>query len=69
MGPRVSLEALEINNFFPEGNQTANLPAYSSDATTNEPNYPFNAGIKSLRATLPDEIFYWEFCYLNHAFR
>jgi hypothetical protein len=21
--------------------------------------YPFNAGIKSLRATLPDEIFYW----------
>jgi hypothetical protein len=23
---------------------------------------PFNAGIKSLHATLPDEIFYWGFC-------
>jgi hypothetical protein len=22
---------------------------------------PFNAGIKSLRATLPAEIFYWDF--------
>jgi hypothetical protein len=30
---------------------------------------PFNAGIKSLRATLDDEIFYWEFCFLNRAFR
>jgi hypothetical protein len=30
---------------------------------------PFNAGIKSLRATLPDEMFYWEFCFLNGAFR
>jgi hypothetical protein len=24
---------------------------------------PFNAGIKSLRATLPDEIFDWGFCF------
>jgi hypothetical protein len=30
---------------------------------------PFNAGIKSLLATLPDKIFYWEFCFLNRAFR
>jgi hypothetical protein len=30
---------------------------------------PFNAGIKSLRATLPDEIFYWGFCFLNREFR
>jgi hypothetical protein len=30
---------------------------------------PFNAGIKSLRATLPNEIFYWGFCFLNRAFR
>jgi hypothetical protein len=29
---------------------------------------PFNAGIKSFRATLPDEIFYWEFCFLKRAF-
>jgi hypothetical protein len=29
----------------------------------------FNAGIKSLRATLPDEIFYWGLCFLNRAFR
>jgi hypothetical protein len=29
---------------------------------------PFNAEIKSLRATLPDEIFYWGFCFLNRAF-
>jgi hypothetical protein len=28
-----------------------------------------NAEIKSLRATLPDETFYWGFCFLNHAFR
>jgi hypothetical protein len=28
---------------------------------------PFNAGVKSLRATLPDEIFYCGFCFLNHA--
>jgi hypothetical protein len=28
--------------------------------------YP--AGIKSPRATLPDEIFYWGFCFLNRAF-
>jgi hypothetical protein len=27
-----------------------------------------NAGIKPLRATLPDEIFYWGFCFLNSAF-
>jgi hypothetical protein len=26
-------------------------------------------GIKSLRAKLPDEIFYWGFCFLNRAFR
>jgi hypothetical protein len=25
----------------------------------------FNARIKSLSATLPDEIFYWVFCFLN----
>jgi hypothetical protein len=31
--------------------------------------HPFKAGIKSLRATLPDEIFYWGFCFLNSAFR
>jgi hypothetical protein len=30
---------------------------------------PFNSGIKSLRATLPDEIFYWGVCFLNCAFR
>jgi hypothetical protein len=31
---------------------------------------PFNAGIKSLRATLPDDIFFYlEFCFLNRAFR
>jgi hypothetical protein len=30
---------------------------------------PFNAGIKSLRAALPDEMFYWGFCFLNRAFR
>jgi hypothetical protein len=30
---------------------------------------PFNTGIKSLRATLPDEIFYWGFFFLNRAFR
>jgi hypothetical protein len=29
---------------------------------------PFNAGIKSLRATLHDEIFYWRFCFLNGVF-
>jgi hypothetical protein len=29
----------------------------------------FKAEIKFLRATLPDEIFYWEFCFLNRAFR
>jgi hypothetical protein len=29
----------------------------------------FKAGIKSLRATLPDEIFYWEFCFSNRAVR
>jgi hypothetical protein len=28
----------------------------------------FKAGIKSLRATLHDEIFYWGFCFLNRAF-
>jgi hypothetical protein len=26
-----------------------------------KPTNPFNAGIKSLRATLPAEIFYWGF--------
>jgi hypothetical protein len=31
--------------------------------------YSVNAGIKSLRATLPNEIFYWGFCFLNRAFR
>jgi hypothetical protein len=30
---------------------------------------PFNAGIKSLGATLPDESFYFGFCFLNRAFR
>jgi hypothetical protein len=30
---------------------------------------PFNAGIKSLYATPPDEIFYWGFCFLNRVFR
>jgi hypothetical protein len=30
---------------------------------------PLNAGIKSLRATLPDETFYYGFCFLNRAFR
>jgi hypothetical protein len=30
--------------------------------------YIFKAVIKSLRATLPDEILYWEFCFLNSAF-
>jgi hypothetical protein len=29
----------------------------------------FDAGIKSLRATLPEENFYWGFCFLNLAFR
>jgi hypothetical protein len=29
----------------------------------------FNAGIKSLRATLNDEIFNCGFCFLNRAFR
>jgi hypothetical protein len=29
---------------------------------------PFNTRIKSLRATLPDEIFYWGFFFLNRAF-
>jgi hypothetical protein len=29
----------------------------------------FKAGNKSLRATPLDEIFYWEFCFLNRAFR
>jgi hypothetical protein len=33
-----------------------------------ERDQPFNAGIKSLRATLPDESFSWGFC-LNRAFR
>jgi hypothetical protein len=28
-----------------------------------------NAGITSLRARIPDENFYWEFCFLNRAFR
>jgi hypothetical protein len=28
---------------------------------------PFNTGIKSLRAALPDEIFYWGVCFLNRA--
>jgi hypothetical protein len=28
-----------------------------------------NVGIKSRRATLPDEIFYWGFFFLNRAFR
>jgi hypothetical protein len=28
-----------------------------------------NAGIKFLRATLPDEIFFWRICILNRAFR
>jgi hypothetical protein len=27
------------------------------------------AGFKSLGATLPDEIVYWAFCFLNRAFR
>jgi hypothetical protein len=30
---------------------------------------PFNAGIKSLRETVPAEIFYWGFFFLNRAFR
>jgi hypothetical protein len=30
---------------------------------------PFNAGIKSLRATLPDDIFYRGFCFFNRALR
>jgi hypothetical protein len=30
---------------------------------------PFKAGVKSLSATLHDEIFYWVFCFLNRAFR
>jgi hypothetical protein len=29
---------------------------------------PLTPGIKSLRATLPDEICYWGFCFLNRAF-
>jgi hypothetical protein len=29
---------------------------------------PFNAVIKSPRAALPDEIFYWGFCFLNLHF-
>jgi hypothetical protein len=29
----------------------------------------FNAGIKSPRATLPDKILNWGFCFLNRAFR
>jgi hypothetical protein len=36
---------------------------------TMRPYSPYNAGIKSLRATLPDEIFYWSFCFLNRVFR
>jgi hypothetical protein len=31
--------------------------------------YPFNAGIKSLRAALPDENFLLGFCFFNRAFR
>jgi hypothetical protein len=34
----------------------------------NEMSFIFNTVINSLRATLPDEIFYWEFCFLNRAF-
>jgi hypothetical protein len=30
---------------------------------------PFIAEIKSLCATVPDEIFYWGFCLLDRAFR
>jgi hypothetical protein len=30
---------------------------------------PLKVGIKSLRVTLPDEIFYWRFCFLNRVFR
>jgi hypothetical protein len=30
---------------------------------------PFNAGIKSLRATLPAEIFYWYFNFLKGSLR
>jgi hypothetical protein len=27
-----------------------------------------NAGIQSIRAMVPEEIFYWAFCFLNRAF-
>jgi hypothetical protein len=29
---------------------------------------PFNIGIKSLHAMLPDKIFYWGFCFLIREF-
>jgi hypothetical protein len=43
----------------------------NTDKSLLEPigNYAFNPGIKSLRATLPDESFYWGLCFLNRAFR
>jgi hypothetical protein len=30
---------------------------------------PCNVGIKSVRATLSDKIFYWGFCFLNKYMR
>jgi hypothetical protein len=46
-------------------NMAASFHIFSSSVFTE----PFNAGIKSLFATLPDEIFYWGFYFLNRAFR
>jgi hypothetical protein len=36
--------------------------------TSSKVHQPFNAGIKSVRTTLPDKIFYWGFCFLNCVF-
>jgi hypothetical protein len=44
-------------------------PSHSPDLTSTAFAYPFNTGIKSLRATPPDKIFYWGFCFLNREFR
>jgi hypothetical protein len=56
----------EVALLSPAGIRTPDLQALSS-CTSNEENnnsvalQPFNAGIKSLPATLPEEIFYWDF--------
>jgi hypothetical protein len=41
---------------------------YGDDRAIWKPGSPHISGIKSFRPTLPDEIFYWGFCFLNRAF-